>query len=202
MSGMLIGMNDVRVRSGPVEMLGPTSIEVRGRDLICVVGPNGSGKTTLLRVLLGRVRPTSGTLRRARSLDDRRAVASLTGPPPLFRDLTVADHLAMMRAAWGDRAEIDRGARVANALRIDPFLDRFPAELSSGERQVVGLVLALSRPALLVVLDEPEQRLDADRREALAHLLIDATMAGTAVVTSTHDDRIAEAVGGASIRLG
>ncbi|MCA5892359.1 ATP-binding cassette domain-containing protein [Isoptericola sp. NEAU-Y5] len=178
---------------GTVEVLAPTTLRVSPGGAVAVVGPNGSGKSTLLRLLAGRDEPTSGTVRvlglpaaqaRRRRRED---VAVLLGGLPAYPDLTVAEHLRLVASAWAGR---HRGPSVDAALEaaeLDRVRDQLPGELSSGEAQMFALATTLFRPALLVLLDEPEQRLDARWRAVARRLVGGALDDGRALVVATHD---------------
>lgn len=169
-------------------------------EVLAVTGPNGSGKTTLLRVLAGLLAPTAGRVRVAgRRPDDRdpvfrEALAALIGPVQTARDLTVLEHLQFVGATWGSDAGTARarGRSLLEELRILPLADRFPHELSSGQSQLVSLALALARPGAVLVLDEPEQRLDPDRLELVIGALRARAEAGTAIVLASHSPRLVE----------
>ncbi len=190
---------------GTVEVLAPTSFTVPPGRAAAVVGPNGSGKTTLLRLVAGVDLPSSGTVStfggnafdsRIRRRED---LAVLIDGLPTYPDLTVAEHLALIAAAWGRRhvlgerpaPPVDEALDAASLTRVR---DQYPGELSSGESQMFALLCTLYRPGALVVLDEPEQRLDARWRERAAALLTDAVDAGRTVVVATHDDRLRAAL--------
>jgi ABC-type lipoprotein export system ATPase subunit len=70
---------------------------------------------------------------------------------------------------------------------------RFPHELSSGQAQVLALCVALLRPADVLLFDEPEQRLDDDRVDALVGLLQTRQEAGATLLIATHDPRLVAA---------
>lgn len=175
---------------------------VHAGEILALTGANGSGKTTLLRVLAGLLEPTVGTVRIAgRTPDDRdrtfrTALGALIGPPQTARDLTVAEHLQFIAATWGTPAAA--GAEQAQALleelSIAPLARRFPHELSSGQTQLVSLALTFARPAQVLLLDEPEQRLDADRLELVITAIRARAAAGAAVVLATHSPRLLEAL--------
>ncbi|MCA1780747.1 MAG: ATP-binding cassette domain-containing protein [Dermatophilaceae bacterium] len=194
---------------GPTTLLAPVSLAVESGQCAVVRGPNGSGKTTLLRILAGLLEPTSGSASiDGEPVDERRAgtravVAALIGAPTAYRDLTLADHLTLVDASWGrdpDTCEERVEAGLA-ALEIGHLRARFPHELSSGQSQLFRLALTLFRPSRLLILDEPEQRLDTDKRALLADLITSRADDGTTVVMASHDPALTQAVADVVIDL-
>ncbi|GAA1238909.1 ABC transporter ATP-binding protein [Oryzihumus leptocrescens] len=175
-------------------LLRPTDLEVASGECVVLRGENGSGKTTLLRVLAGMTAPTDGkatidgTVADERDPAMRRTVAALLGAPTAYRDLTLVDHLVLLEATWGrgDGAD-ERGDAMLTALEIDHLAERFPHELSSGQQQLFHLSLVLTRPARVLLLDEPEQRLDTHKRGLLGDLLMARKESGVAMVVACHD---------------
>lgn len=165
----------------------------------CVVlrGENGSGKTTLLRILAGTMDPSEGgaTVDGANADERdpaiRRTVAALIGAPAAYRDLTLLDHLVLIDATWGrgEGAE-ERAEELFDSLEIGHLVERFPHELSSGQQQLFHLAMVLCRPARVILLDEPEQRLDTHKRGLLADLLAARKEAGAALVVACHDPEL------------
>ena len=190
---VLVDVQDATRTHGTVQVLGPTSFRLRSGEAAVVVGPNGSGKSTLLRLVAGVDQPTSGTAltfgRPAQEsrLRRRQDIALLLNGLPTYQDLTVAEHLKLVSVAWAGRHQ---GPPVEEALAesgLERVRDQFPGELSSGEGQLFALVTTLYRPARLVILDEPEQRLDAAWRDAARRLLGRALDRGRVLVVATHD---------------
>ncbi|HMM96231.1 ATP-binding cassette domain-containing protein [Phycicoccus sp.] len=188
-------------------LLHPTSFVADPGRCVVLRGPNGAGKTTLLRLVAGVTAPSGGTVTLdGEPSDERRpatreAVAALLGTPAGWRDLTLVDHLTLVDATWGRDPATCR-TRVADALAevgIDHLSDRFPHELSSGQTQLFHLALTWFRPSRLLVLDEPEQRLDTDRRALLARLVAARRDAGTTVVMACHDPAVTESVADAVV---
>ena len=205
----LVRVRDVAVRTAAAEPLAPLSLQVEAGEVVAVTGPNGSGKTTLLRVIAGLTPPTAGTVEVAgapvdeRSREHRRRVAALLGTPPVERDLTLEEHLAMVALSWGAslddaRAEASRGL---DALGLSPLARRFPHELSSGQTQLLSLALVLARPSEVLLLDEPEQRLDVDRVPLAVEVLREAA-SGRAVLLATHSRVMIEGLATRVIELG
>ena len=187
---------DVRAATrthGTVQVLGPTSLTLAPGEAAAVVGPNGSGKSTLLRLVAGKDEPTSGEVRvlglpagQAR-LRRREDVALLLGGLSAYPDLTVAEHLRLVASAWAGRHPGPDVEAALAAAELDRVRDQLPGELSSGEGQMFALATTLYRPARLVLLDEPEQRLDARWRAVARRLVAGALDAGRALLVATHD---------------
>ncbi len=158
-------------------------------SVVGLVGANGAGKTTLMRTLLDFVRPTSGSIK-AFGLDSvtdsvavRRRTAYLPGELVLPRQLTghqVLDRYAFARTS-NEPAEV---AALADRLGLD--LTRRVGDLSKGNKQKVGLILAFSAKADLLVLDEPTSGLDPLLQRVVAELVKDASEGGTTVLLSSH----------------
>ena len=210
----MIDLHNVGVVNDTVTLLAPVTVSVGPGEALVVRGENGAGKSTLLRVLAGMRTPSTGTARVAgesvvdRDRGFRRRVAAMIGLPPMAPDLTVRDHVAMVATTWVDR-ERD-GAEVGPAEVADGVLEelgltalamRFPHELSSGQTQLFGLALVLARPFDVLVLDEPEQRLDPDRVETVAKVLNARREAGATLVVATHSQVLADALDGGTLLL-
>ena len=194
---------------GAVTLLAPVTVTVPAGGTLVVRGANGSGKSTLLRVLAGLHVPSTGTVSVAgaapapRSRAFRRAVGGTVAAPVAARDLTLAEHVALVATTWGTPVAAARreAADLLGALGLGALVDRFWHELSSGQTQLATLAIALARPAEVLLLDEPEQRLDADRVTTVARLLVGRREAGATLVVATHSDALAEALGGPVLTL-
>ncbi|WP_193104779.1 ABC transporter ATP-binding protein [Brachybacterium sp. FME24] len=196
------------VSEGSVLLLEATG-QARAGEILAITGANGSGKTTLLRVLGGLLEPTAGTVRiSGRAPDDRdpvfrAALAAHIGPPQTARDLTIVEHLQFIAATWGIGAKSARARaeeRLAE-LQIDSLGRRFPHELSSGQSQLVALALTLARPSRVLLLDEPEQRLDPDRLGLVIQAIRSRAEAGATVVLASHSPRLLEELAGSRLHL-
>jgi ABC-2 type transport system ATP-binding protein len=183
-------------------LLLPTNVELATADCVVLRGPNGSGKTTLLRILAGTMSPSEGEA----TLDDllvderddstRTAIAGLIGAPATYRDLTLADHLVLIDSTWGHGGAraVARSDEILELLEIDHLAERFPHELSSGQQQLFHLSMVLVRPSSILILDEPEQRLDPDKRALLTRILSDRKADGSGLLIACHDPAMTEAL--------
>ncbi|MEJ2679637.1 MAG: ATP-binding cassette domain-containing protein, partial [Gemmatimonadota bacterium] len=117
-----------------------------------------------------------------------------------FPALSVVEHLELLSFAYGgDGGSVEE---VLAELGLDPARDQLPATLSSGQRRRLALASCFVRPRRLMVLDEPEQRLDVRGREWLTERLLREKAAGTAVLMASHDPELIDAVADARIELG
>lgn len=201
---MEVRAQDVSKVIGPASLLAPVSVTAASGSCLVLRGPNGSGKTTLLRILIGMLPATTGEAFIGEAKADERdpivraAVAALVGAPATYRDLTLRDHLVLLDATWAGDADTsdERVAAALSDLGIGALGGRFPHELSSGQTQLFRLALTLFRPCSVLVLDEPEQRLDTSKRALVADLIAARRDAGTTVVLACHDPIITERVTG------
>jgi ABC-type multidrug transport system ATPase subunit len=165
-------------------------------------GPRGCGKTTSARILAGTLEASEGSATLdGGPLDERdpitRArVAALIGYPTAYRDLTVVDHLVLIDSTWGGAIGTadERADDLLVSLEIDHLSERFPHELSSGQQHLFHLALVLFRPSRVLMLDEPEQRLDTHKSGLHTELLLARKAAGGALVVACHDPTMTAAI--------
>jgi ABC-type multidrug transport system ATPase subunit len=205
----MIEIDRVGVVSGDVTLLAPVSVSAQRGEALIVRGSNGTGKSTLLRVLAGARESSSGSVRiggvvvAARNRDFRRRVAAMIGLPPMAPDLTVRDHILLVATTWVD--DPHSAAQVTHSvlaeLRLDRLGERFPHELSSGQTQLFGLALILARPFEVLILDEPEQRLDPEHLKTVIRVLRIRRNDGATLVIATHSPVLTDELADHTIRL-
>ncbi|QIX49333.1 MULTISPECIES: ABC-F family ATP-binding cassette domain-containing protein [Rhodococcus] len=180
-SGAVVAtLNGARVDRGDF-VLGPVTTQVQWGDRIVVTGPNGAGKTTLLRLLLGRIRPDTGTA----ALGSGVKIGEIDQARALFEgDEPLVDAFAAQVPDWPD-AEV-RTLLAKFGLRGHHVL-RSASSLSPGERTRAGLALLQARGVNLLVLDEPTNHLDLPAIEQLEQAV--DSFEGTLLLV-THDRRM------------
>lgn len=180
------------------------NLELKRGELNILLGPTLSGKTSLMRVMAGLDRPDSGEL----TFDgesvigvpvQRRELAMVYQQFINYPSLSVYENIASpLRVAGLDKQEIEaRVAQAAQLLKLEPYLNRKPANLSGGQQQRVALARALVKRASLVLLDEPLANLDYKLREELrAELPVLFAELGAVLVYATTEPSEALVLGG------
>jgi ABC-2 type transport system ATP-binding protein len=185
----VIEVVDLTKRYGSARGVDDVSFTVAQGSIFGFLGPNGAGKSTIIRTLLDFQRPTSGRAllfgldSRRDSVAIRRRLGYLPGDLVLFEQLSGQAHLDHFGKARGglDRAVVDDLVE-----RFGVELHRPVKELSKGNKQKVGLLLAFAHRPELVVLDEPTSGLDPLVQDQFHQLLRETAADGRTVVLSSH----------------
>lgn len=140
----------------PVPAARDISFEVAAGEFISIIGPSGCGKSTILRLIAGLEAPTAGTLEKPEEV----SMVFQTGA--LFPWLTAFDNVAIgLRAVDVPEARVSREVmRYMTLMNITELAAKYPAEVSSGERQRIGIARALAINPSVLLLDEPFSALD------------------------------------------
>ena len=179
-----------------------TMAPVQPGEVFGFLGPNGAGKTTTIRTLLDLLHPTAGSARllgldsRRDSVAIRRRLGNLPGDFGYGKAATGREAVSLLARLRGVR-ELDRVDALAQRFRAD--LDRPLGELSRGNRQKVGLILAVFHSPELLILDEPTSGLDPLMQEEFLALVREERERGCAVFLSSHEldevERVCDRVG-------
>lgn len=169
---MELVLDGISKRVGAQPWLYELSLALQSGAVTVLLGGTQAGKTSLMRIMAGLDRPSTGQVR----VDGR----DVTGVPVRERNVAmvyqqfinypsmrVAENIASPLRLRGERNVGERVRALAQRLRIDAFLERFPSELSGGQQQRVALARALAKKAPLMLLDEPLVNLDYKLREEL-----------------------------------
>ncbi|MCO8246437.1 ABC transporter ATP-binding protein [Haladaptatus sp. AB643] len=181
-----IAIEELTKYYGDVRGVEDLTFSIEPGEVFGFLGPNGAGKSTAIRVLLGLLRPTSGTARvlghtvteRTRSVEHR--IGYVPGDATIYGNVTGAELLDYFAALSGDE-------------RREELLDRFPVPIdrnvktySRGNRQKLALVQAFMHNPDLLIMDEPTAGLDPLAQNELYELLLDERERGVTVLFSTH----------------
>ena len=201
----VLATTGVSVRFGGVHAVESVDLAVAEGQLVGLIGPNGAGKTTFIDAITGFVRYTgvveldgqdlAGLPPHARA---RRGLARTWQSTELFDDLTVRENLevgAERPSSFALAAEVV-GRRIATGespdealglLDLSGIADAMPAELTQGQRKLVGVARAIAMRPRLLCLDEPAAGLDTHESEALGQRLRQIADAGTTTLLIDHD---------------
>lgn len=186
----LIRLAGVDAAYGHHAVLTDVSLHVHEDQFTGIVGPSGAGKTTLLRLLLGTMKPSSGTVLRRPDL--RVAYVPQLETVNWNFPITVFECVLMSRRAsrvkpWASASEKASVSAVLERLGIAELGERHIRDLSGGQQQRMFLARALLRQPQLLLMDEPTSGVDISTRHDILHLLADLHEDGVAIVLTTHD---------------
>lgn len=187
-------------RFGDVDVVKGLDFDLAAGRALALVGRNGAGKSTVLRCVSAADVPTSGTVELdgvpvdERSPRTRRDMAVVMDDIDFFPDLSVVEHLDLFARAHSvpDAEEVVNA--VLEEVRLTPQSAQLPGTLSSGQRRRLALASAFVRPRRMLVLDEPEARLDEAGLAWLVDRLQREKADGLAILMASHDASLVEAV--------
>lgn len=191
----MLELTDIALQRGSKQVLAGISAAFKAGSLTAIIGPNGAGKTSLLKTAAGLLSPDAGTVTLAEGdfADPRqraRAIAYMpqfqrVAWPLLARDVAA---LGLLPMGLRDAALVHKALESCHAAQ---FADRPIDTLSGGEQARVYLARLLVGRALVLLLDEPVQSLDAAGALAVMHVLRGAANDGAAVGLVLHDFNLA-----------
>ncbi len=176
----------------PFKAIAPTSFAVPDNAFVAIVGPTGCGKSTLLNAVAGLLRPASGHVEIfGQPLTGlNRDAGYLFQQDAVMPWKTALDNIALALEIHGTTREaaLDEASSWLGRVGLSRFANRYPHELSGGQRKRVGLAQTLIRRPKILLMDEPFGPLDAQTRQFMGNLLLDLWAADRkAVLFVTHD---------------
>jgi ABC-2 type transport system ATP-binding protein len=174
---------------GPTRALDGLDLEVDQGEVHGFLGPNGSGKTVTMRIVLGLLRPDSGTAELLGgdpwrdAVELHRRIAYVPGDTNLWPELTGGEAIDVLGELRGG---LDPGRRAELIERFDLDPTKKARSYSKGNRQKVALIAALASDAELLVLDEPTAGLDPLMEAVFQSCILAAQGEGRTVLLSSH----------------
>lgn len=193
-----------RFGGNKVQALSKVSFSVEEGEFVAIMGESGSGKTTLLNILASLDRPTEGEV-----LLEGKSVVHLTEKEIsafrrknlgfVFQDFNLLDtfslrdniYLPLVLAGEDYREMAQKIRPIAQALRITEILDKFPYEVSGGQKQRAAVARALITEPKLVLADEPTGALDSKAASSLLSMFGEINCAGQTILMVTHSTQAA-----------
>ncbi|MDE2762360.1 MAG: ATP-binding cassette domain-containing protein [Gemmatimonadota bacterium] len=198
---MSIQLAGVHKAFGPKKVLRGFTLTLREGETAAIVGPSGCGKSVLLKHLVGLLRPDAGTvfvdgrsvgdLRRRELVELRRKIGFVFQFAALFDSMTVAANVSMglRRLPGWDRKRIaERVGECLGLVDLNGLGERFPAELSGGQRKRAGLARAIAASPKYLLYDEPTTGLDPVTTSVIDRLILRMRdELGVTALVVTHD---------------
>jgi NitT/TauT family transport system ATP-binding protein len=179
-------------KGGSYRAVARTDLGVGAHEFVAIVGPTGCGKSTLLNVAAGLLRPSAGetSILGARLEGLNRHAGYLFQQDAVMPWKSARDNVAIgLEVAGVARAEaLERAQAWLRRVGLSAFGDRYPHQLSGGQRKRVGLAQVLIRDPKILLMDEPFGPLDAQTRQIMGNLLLELWAGDRkAVLFVTHD---------------
>jgi ABC-2 type transport system ATP-binding protein len=193
MADVMIEVDNLTKEYGTFRAVDQVSFKVHRGEVLGFLGPNGAGKSTTMKILTCFLAPTAGRAQVAgndvfdQSLAVRQHVGYLPEDTPLYKDMSVLEHLefaANMHGMSGDRMH-SRIKEIGGRCGLSDVAGRLVGELSKGYRQRVGLAQAMLHDPDILVLDEPTSGLDPNQIVEIRDLIKEVGKEKT-VILSTH----------------
>ena len=187
---------------GDVRAVVDLDLDIKAGEIFGFLGPNGSGKTTTIRTMLDEIRPTAGRASilgldtHDKALEIRRHIGYLPGDLAMYPNLTGKDTLTYFANLRGgvDWSHVNRLAK-----RLNADLSKKVGDLSSGNRQKVGLIQAFMNKPEVLIMDEPSSGLDPLIQREFQTMLREVAEEGSTVFLSSHTlsevQRVADRIG-------
>lgn len=188
MSDNVVVIKDLKKHFGKLKAVDGISFEIKKGEIFGFLGPNGAGKSTTMRCLMDFNKPTSGSVQvfgfdmSTHSTEAKKSIGYLPGNVKLYDHWTGWDHIRFFESVRGKSDSVESLIK-----RFDFNPDAKFRHLSSGNKQKLGLILALMHNPKLIVMDEPTVGLDPLLQTEIYKVLIEMRDAGTSIFISSHN---------------
>nr|WP_136250944.1 ABC transporter ATP-binding protein [Ningiella ruwaisensis] len=170
-------------------------LSIRAGEIVALLGANGAGKTTLINMLLGRLKPDSGSIEVAGfapgTYQAKQLIGAILQSTKLPDNLTVAEQIRLFLSYYANPYDYDELVDIA---KLSTILNKRFKQLSGGQKQRVFFALAICGQPKVAFLDEPTVGLDAESRREFWACIRRLAANGTSVLLTTHYMAEAEAL--------
>jgi len=198
----IIKMHNVSKYYGKFKALSSLTLNVEENQIYALIGPNGAGKSTAIRLMLGILNPSEGYVEvlgkrpTQKNVKIFKNMGYLPGELSTYQKLTGNEVLKF----FSSLRNIDDDQYIRNLIeRLDYDPNKYIKELSKGNKQKLGLILAFMHKPELLILDEPSSGLDPLMQQITIELIQEARQNGSTIFLSSHIfseiDKVAERVG-------
>lgn len=196
----IIHFDKVKIKINDKKNLSNINLTVDEKDFIYLIGKTGSGKSSILRTIYADMPINNGearvlkynltTIKRKEIPFLRRKIGVIFQDFKLLPDRSVAKNLEFVLKAteWKNKQKIEeRIDNVLEKVKMNDYSNRYPHELSGGEKQRVSIARALLNNPKLVLADEPTGNLDPATSMEIMNILNSINLNGTSIIMATHD---------------
>ena len=196
----IIHFDNVKIKINDKKNLNNINLSVEEKDFIYLIGKTGSGKSSILRTIYADMPINNGearvleynltTIKRKEIPFLRRKIGVIFQDFKLLPDRSVAKNLEFVLKAteWKNKQKIEeRIVNVLEKVKMNDYSNRYPHELSGGEKQRVSIARALLNNPKLVLADEPTGNLDPATSMEIMNILNSINLNGTSIIMATHD---------------
>jgi len=187
-----IDVNNASFFYGKLKALDNLSLQVPRGISFGLLGPNGAGKTTLIRILVGLLKPSSGTVSVLGQITDRRNASQIGYMPQqqsLYTELSVTQNIDFFAKIYGIKDKTVRQKKVNETIKLIELWERRNdgiSKLSGGMKQRVSLACAIVHNPPLLLLDEPTVGLDPELRANFWDHFTGLNKQGITIIISSH----------------
>lgn len=197
-----ISLMDVSKSFGELKAVNSLNLSVEPGEVMGLLGPNGSGKSTTMKIIMGVIKPDSGSVTvcgvdvGAHPVEARKLIGYVPETPFLYEYLSAAEYLDLVGTAYGLTSEErrDRVGELLQVLQMDTHVNEVMSGFSQGMRQKVALISALMHRPKVLILDEPLNGLDPRSARIVKEILHRLAGEGVSILFSTHVLEIADAI--------
>lgn len=180
------------------------NLTIHSGEFVCIVGRSGAGKTTLTRLIYAKELPTNGAVYFGNRRTDeikrkwlpffRRNFGTVFQDFKLLPQKTVFENVAYAMELVGRRTEDIRNEvpKILEIVGLKGKEDKYPRQLSGGEKQKVSMARAIINNPDVIVADEPTGNLDPATSWEIVRLLLKINELGTTVILATHDKEVVD----------
>ena len=194
MSSIAIEINNLNKQYRNTLAVKNINFKINKGTIIGLLGPNGCGKSTTIGMMLGLIKPTSGTvIINGQNIENNRTsllekMNFISPYAELPKKLTVEENLKVYGRLYGVKNLKDRIYNVMKKLNLTQFITRKTGELSSGQKNRVSLAKALINDPEILLLDEPTASLDPDVGDYIREIIEDfAANKGITILLASHN---------------
>jgi len=176
----VIRVKNISKSFGKKAIFSDVSCSINQSDLVAIIGPSGVGKSVFLKILIGFIKPSSG------SVSTSAHIAFSAQANSLYESLTVKQNLLYFSKLYGVENKADTISNVINMLQIQEFENILVSKLSGGTKKRVDIACALLEDPDILVLDEPFTGLDYVLVKRLSSFLKGLSDYGKTIIISSH----------------